>query len=77
MDIEKKIIECAADAYGIEEDKITADTDIRNDLSKQSLMMIAFISSIEDELDVRVDMREAADLKTIRDFANKVKEMMA
>ena len=76
MNIEKTVIECAALAYQVDASAITLTTDIREELSTQSLKMVAFISCIEDELDVQVDLREAADLKTIQDFVNKVNELM-
>lgn len=73
--IEQIVIECAAEAYSVEPDTIGPDTDIRNEISNQSLKLVAFISSIEDELNVTIDLGEAAELKTIRDFAEKVKAL--
>lgn len=73
--VEKTVIQCAAEAYGADAATITLDTDIRKDLSNQSLKLIAFISTIEDELDVTVEMRDAANLNTIRDFVDKVNEL--
>lgn len=73
--IEQKVIECAAEAYQADLSTITLDTDIREDLSSQSMKLVAFISVIEDELDVEISMRDAAQLKTIRDFAQRVTEM--
>lgn len=73
--IEKTVIECAAQAYCVDAASITLDTDIREQLSNQSLKMVAFISCIEDELDVQIDLRDAAKLKTIRDFVAKVNEL--
>lgn len=74
-EIEEKVIACAAEAYMVDADTITLDTDIRVDLSNQSMKMIAFISGIEDELDVTIEIREASTLNTIRDFVNKVNEL--
>ena len=76
MNIEEKVIACAADAYDVDVEKITLDTDIRNDLSNQSMLMIAFISGIEDELDVSIELRDAGKLNTIADFVGKVKELI-
>ena len=75
MKIEKTVIKCAAEAYGVDEASITLDTDIREQLSNQSLKMVAFISCIEDELDVQIDLREAGKLKTIHDFVDKVNQL--
>lgn len=76
MNIEKTVIECAAIAYQADASAITLNTDIREDLSTQSLKMVAFISCIEDELDVQIDLQDATNLKTIQDFVNKVNELM-
>lgn len=75
MNTEQAIIQCAADAYCVQASTITLDTDIREDLSNQSMKLLAFISSIEDELDVQIDLGEAGGLKTIRDFVEKVDAM--
>jgi acyl carrier protein len=75
MTIEKAIIQCAADAYGVDVSTITPDTNIREELSNQSLKLVAFISGIEDELDVKVDLRDAGKLKTIHDFVDKVSQL--
>jgi acyl carrier protein len=72
--IEKTTIRCAAEAYGVDAEAITLDTRIREELSNKSLLMVAFISSIEEELDVKIDLRDAMKLFTIRDFAGKVSE---
>ena len=66
--IEEKVIRCAAEAYGVDASAITLDTIIREALSNQSLKLIAFISSIEEEFDVSIDLSDAMKLKTIRDF---------
>lgn len=76
MNIEEKVIACAAEAYEADASKITADTNVREELSNQSLLMIAFISGIEDELNVSIELRDAAKLLTIGDFVAKVSELL-
>lgn len=77
MDFLAKVIECAAEVYGVDKETITEDTDIREELSNQSIKLIAFISFIEDELDASISIPEAGSLKTIGDFAKKVEELTA
>ncbi len=77
MDIKEKVIECAAEIYGVDASEITLETDIREELSNQSIKLIAFISSIEDELDASIAIPEAGGLKTIGDFVKKVEELLA
>lgn len=73
-EITKTVIACAADAYGVDESAITPATDIREELSNESMKMIVMISSIEDETNVTIEIQEANNLYTIADFANRVKE---
>lgn len=73
--IETTVIECAAEAYCVDAATLSTATDIRQELSNQSLKLVAFISCIEDELDVSIDLREAAALRTIGDFVEKVNQL--
>lgn len=75
-DIAKTVIKCAADAYDVDEAELTLATDIREDLSNESMKMIVMISDIEDELNVVIEIQEASYLNTLADFVNKVKEKM-
>ena len=70
------MLECAADAYGVDISTLTMATDIREDLSNESMKMIVMISEIEDELDVTIEIQEASLLNTLADFVLKVKEKM-
>lgn len=68
--------ECAADAYGVDVSELSMSTDIREDLSSESMKMIVMISGIEDELDVTIEIQEASALKTLADFTQRVKDKM-
>lgn len=74
-EIEKTVIDCCAEAYGADAADLTLDTNIREELSNRSMKMIAFISAIEDELDVTIEIREAANYFTIGDFAKRAAEL--
>ena len=75
--VAQTVIQCAAEAYGTDISKITLSTDIREDLSNESMKMIVMISQIEDELDATIEIQEASLLNTIGDFVRKVKEKLA
>ena len=70
------VIEAAADAYGVDAASITLATDIREDLSNESMKMIVMISTIEDELNVTIEIQEASNLNTIGDFVSVVRERL-
>ena len=76
MDIEKKVIECAALVYEVDESEITLETDIREDLSAQSIKLIGFVGGLEDAFGIVIDFSNAIDLVTIKDFVDKVKEQI-
>ena len=70
------VIEAAADAYGVDAASITLATDIREDLSNESMKMIVMISTIEDQLNVTIEIQEASNLNTIGDFVSVVRERL-
>ena len=75
-EISKKVIACAADAYETDAALIKPDTDIRNDLSGQSIKLIVLLSNIEDELGVSIEIVEAGNINTIGELIKAVKEKM-
>ena len=72
-DIAKAVIKAAAEGYDVDESIITLNTDIREDLSSESMKMIVMLSGIEDALDVVIEIPEAGNLNTIADFINAVR----
>lgn len=74
MNIEEKVISAAAEAYGVDQSTITVDTNVREQLSSKSLKLLVFISNIEEQLDVRIEIRDAAKLITIGDFVDRVRQ---
>ena len=75
-EIVKTVIKCAADGYDVDQASITLATDIREDLSPESMKMIVMLSGIEEALDVVIEIPEAGNLNTIADFVNTVKEKL-
>ena len=67
---------CIRDRYGVDAASITLATDIREDLSNESMKMIVMISTIEDELNVTIEIQEASNLNTIGDFVSVVRERL-
>lgn len=75
-DVAQAVIDAAADAYGVDAAEIKLSTDIREELSNESMKMIVMISTIEDELNVVIEIQEASLLNTIADFVGKVRERL-
>ena len=61
----EKVKEILAEQNDVEEDKITADTDLQEDLGADSLDVVDLLMSIEDEFEVEVPDEEIENIKTV------------
>ena len=61
----EKVKAILAEQFDVEEDKITADTDLQEDLGADSLDVVDLLMSIEDEFEVEVPDEEIENIKTI------------
>lgn len=61
----EKVKAILAEQFDVEEDKITADTDLQEDLGADSLDVVDLLMSIEDEFEVEVPDEEIENIKKI------------
>ena len=61
----EKVKAILAEQFDVDEDKITADTDLQEDLGADSLDVVDLLMSIEDEFDVEVHDEEIENIKTV------------
>ena len=61
----EKVKAILAEQFDVEEDKITADTDLQEDLGADSLDVVDLLMSIEDEFEVEVPYEEIENIKTV------------
>ena len=61
----EKVKAILAEQFDVEEDKITADTDLQEDLGADSLDVVDLLMSIEDEFDVEVPDEDIENIKTV------------
>ena len=61
----EKVKAILAEQFDVEEDKITADTDLLEDLGADSLDVVDLLMSIEDEFEVEVPDEEIENIKTV------------
>ena len=61
----EKVNAILAEQFDVDEDKITADTDLQEDLGADSLDVVDLLMSIEDEFDVEVPDEEIENIKTV------------
>lgn len=70
----KKII---VEELGKDPADITPDADIRNDLGVTSLELVETIMAFEDTFDIVMDEDRLAEIKTVGDLADYIKELTA
>lgn len=75
-ELESQIIALVATSYGVDENTLTVNTNIAEDLGGASIQMVGLVSEIENELDVLVQLQTAAACVTIGDLVHKVEEQM-
>lgn len=75
MEYEKIVMQCAAKVYGVEIENISVETDIREELSNQSIKLLTFLSAVEGECGVVFDLAQTGELKTIKDIVDKVQNL--
>ena len=61
----EKVKALLAEQFDVEEDKVTADTDLQEDLGADSLDVVDLLMSIEDEFGVEVPDDEIENIKTV------------
>ena len=61
----EKVKAILAEQFDVEEDKVTADTDLQEDLGADSLDVVDLLMSIEDEFGVEVPDDEIQNIKTV------------
>ena len=71
-ELEAKIRELVSTSYKKDIATLSLDTRIKEDLGGASVLMVGLVSEIENELDVMVQLADAAACKTIGDLVDKV-----
>lgn len=71
-ELEEKIIELVAMSYNKDASELSVNTNMKEELSGASVLMVGLISEIENELDVMIQLADAAACKTIGELVDKV-----
>ena len=74
----EKVKAILSEQFDVEEDSITPDTNLSEDLEADSLDVVDLLMSIEDEFEIEVPDEEIENIKTVGDIVkyieNKVEE---
>ncbi len=67
-----KIKELIVDQLDVEEDKVTMDANIQDDLGADSLDIVDLVMSVEDAFDVKIADEDVENIKTVGDIVNYI-----
>lgn len=73
-ELEAQVFEIVSQIYNKDVESLTLETSFRDDLNGASVLMVGLVSEIENELDVMVQLQDAAACETIGDLIDKVEE---
>ena len=71
-ELEAQIIEMIATIYNKDVESLSVETNMREELTGSSVLMVGLVSEIENELDVMIQLSDAAACVTIGDLVDKV-----
>lgn len=72
----EKIIAILSSQFDVEEDTITSETNIADDLGADSLDVVDMLMSLEDEFNVEIPDEEIENIRTVGQVAAYIEEHM-
>lgn len=72
----EKVRSILAAQLDVDEDKITADTNIAEELGADSLDLVELMMSVEEEFDVTIEEDKVQGFKTVADVANYIDDLL-
>lgn len=69
----EKVKKILSEQFSVEEDSITANTNIAEDLGADSLDVVDILMSIEDEFEIEVPDEEIENIRTVGELVNCIK----
>ena len=73
-ELEEQLFEIISQLYNKDVEELTLETTFADDLGGASVLMVGLVSEIENELDVMIQLQDAAACETIGDLVDKVEE---
>ena len=70
----EKVKAILSEQFDVEEDSITMESSITDDLGADSLDVVDLLMSIEDEFEVEVPDSEVENIKTVGDLVNYIED---
>ncbi len=70
-----KVKDIIVDQLDVDEDKITLEASITEDLGADSLDVVDLIMSLEEEFDIKIPDEEVENVKTVGDIVKFIEEI--
>ena len=70
----EKMKEIIADQLGVSEDEVTFEASFKEDLDADSLDLFELVMALEEEYDVEIPSDDLAELNTVGDVINYLKD---
>ena len=70
----EKMKEIIADQLGVSEDEVTLEASFKEDLDTDSLDLFELVMALEEEYDVEIPSDDLAELNTVGDVINYLKD---
>ena len=69
-----KLKELVVDQLGVEEDEVTMEASMQDDLGADSLDLVDLVMSVEEEFGVKVADEDLENIKTVGDIVNCIED---
>ena len=73
-EIFEKLKELVVDQLGVEEDEVTMEASMQDDLGADSLDLVDLVMSVEEEFGVKVADEDLENIKTVGDIVNYIED---
>ena len=73
----EKVKMILSNQFDVEEDSITPETNIADDLNADSLDVVDMLMSLEDEFDVEIEQTEAMNIRTVQEAVDYLEKLVA
>lgn len=70
----EKVKAILSEQFDVEEEKITAETNIADDLGADSLDVVDLLMSIEDEFEIEIPDEEVENIKTVGEMVKCIED---
>lgn len=69
-----KLKELVVDQLGVDDDEVTAEATIQEDLGADSLDLVDLVMAVEEEFDVKIADEDLEGIKTVGDIVDYISE---